>query len=33
MKKPAWIFDARSILEPQQVLDAGLQFWRIGDGI
>ena len=32
MRKPAWIFDARSILNHKQVLDAGLNLWRIGDG-
>ena len=32
MIKPAWIFDARSIVDKKKVLDAGLNFWRIGDG-
>ena len=33
MRKPSWIFDARSILVPKKVKEAGLNFWRIGDGI
>ena len=32
MRSPAWVFDARSILEPSQVLKSGLNYWRIGDG-
>tara|TARA_Y100000589_G_C27135329_1_gene622293 strand:+ start:98 stop:1549 length:1452 start_codon:yes stop_codon:yes gene_type:complete len=32
MENPAWIFDARSILNHKKVLDAGLNLWRIGDG-
>ena len=32
MIKPAWIFDARSIVDKQKVLDAGINIWRIGDG-
>ena len=32
MRTPAWVFDARSILEPSQVLKSGLNYWRIGDG-
>ncbi len=32
MVKPAWIFDARSIVDKTKVLDAGLNLWRIGDG-
>ena len=29
MRKPAWVFDARSILNPKNIKDAGLLFWRI----
>ena len=32
MRKPAWVFDARSIICPQTVKEANLNFWRIGDG-
>ena len=32
MKKPSWIFDSRSILEPHQLREAGFNLWRIGDG-
>ena len=33
MRKPAWIFDARSILDKTGVINAGLNFWRVGDGV
>ena len=33
MRSPAWVFDARSILDPQEVINAGLNFWRVGDGL
>ncbi len=32
MRKPAYIFDTRSILSPKSIKDVGLNFWRIGDG-
>ena len=32
MRKPAWVFDARSIINPNEVKEANLNFWRIGDG-
>ena len=32
MRFPAWIFDSRSIIDPIKVKEAGLNFWRIGDG-
>ena len=32
MRRPAWVFDARSTLLPEQVKKAGLNYWRIGDG-
>tara|TARA_B100000886_G_scaffold307078_1_gene239860 strand:+ start:8671 stop:10101 length:1431 start_codon:yes stop_codon:yes gene_type:complete len=32
MRKPAYIFDTRSILSPEEVKNCGLNFWRIGDG-
>ncbi len=32
MRHPAWVFDARSILKPDQVTKFGLNLWRIGDG-
>ena len=32
MRSPAWIFDARSILDPDKVKECELNFWRIGDG-
>ncbi len=33
MRKPAWLFDARSIIDPNQVLNTDINFWRIGDGV
>ena len=33
MRKPAWIFDARSIIEPSKIIKTGLNVWRIGDGL
>ena len=32
MRKPAWIFDVRSVLNPSNFLKNGINFWRIGDG-
>jgi len=32
MRKPAWVFDARSILSPKKITGAKLNLWTIGDG-
>ncbi len=32
MRKPAWVFDSRSIINHKKVIEAGLNFWRVGDG-
>ena len=32
VRKPAWVFDSRSIIDYEKVIKAGLNFWRIGDG-
>jgi UDPglucose 6-dehydrogenase len=32
MRKPAWLFDARAVTDPEQVRAAGLTLWRVGDG-
>ncbi len=32
MRTPAWVFDSRSILNHKEVINAGLNFWRVGDG-
>ena len=32
MRSPSWVFDARSIVNSGKVIDAGLKFWRVGDG-
>ncbi len=33
VRKPAWVFDSRSIIDYEEVKKAGLSFWRIGDGL
>ena len=33
MRRPSWVFDSRSIINPKNVVDAGLNFWRVGDGV
>tara|TARA_A100001388_G_scaffold37415_1_gene23721 strand:+ start:449 stop:1882 length:1434 start_codon:yes stop_codon:yes gene_type:complete len=32
MRHPAWVFDARSVLKPEDILSQDLNLWRIGDG-
>ena len=32
MVKPAWVFDARSIVNVDLVKKAGINLWRLGDG-
>jgi UDPglucose 6-dehydrogenase len=32
MRHPAWIFDARAVVDPAEVAAAGLKLWRVGDG-
>ena len=32
MRKPAWIFDSRSIVDPNQIKTLGVKLWKIGDG-
>ncbi len=32
MRKPAWVFDARAVVNPTTVKSAGLKLWRVGDG-
>ena len=33
MRSPAWVFDARSIVNPDEVRKTKLNFWRVGDGL
>ena len=33
MVKPAWVFDSRSIVNTEEVQKAGINLWRVGDGI
>ncbi len=33
MRNPAWVFDSRSIINPNLVIKSGLKFWRVGDGL
>ena len=32
MRQPAWVFDARAVVDPEAVRSAGLRLWRVGDG-
>ena len=32
MRKPAWIFDSRSLINPESIKNNNFKFWRIGDG-
>ncbi len=32
MRKPAWIFDVRSLVDPEEIIKNGFNLWRIGDG-
>ena len=32
LRKPAWVFDARSIIPLKQIKNLNINFWRIGDG-
>ena len=32
MRQPAWVFDARSVVDPAAVAAAGLKHWRVGEG-
>ena len=32
MRQPAWVFDARAVVDPEAVRRAGLRLWRVGDG-
>ena len=33
MNKPSWLFDSRSLIDPNQLEDCDINFWRIGDGV
>ncbi len=33
MVPPAWVFDSRSIVNTNEVKDAGLRLWRLGNGL
>ena len=32
MRQPAWVFDSRSIIDPDIVKEKKINFWRVGDG-
>jgi len=32
MRRPSWAFDVRSIVDPKEIINSGINFWRIGDG-
>ena len=33
MRSPAWVFDARSITNQKDIKEAGINLWKIGDGL
>ena len=33
MRKPAWVFDSRSIIDPKDIDKEEINFWRVGDGL
>ena len=33
MRRPGWVFDARSITDKETIKKAGLNLWRLGDGL
>ncbi len=32
MRKPAWVFDTRNIIDKEKVISSGLNYWGLGDG-
>ncbi|MEL0340404.1 MAG: nucleotide sugar dehydrogenase [Synechococcus sp.] len=32
MRRPAWVFDARTVVNPEEIRSAGLTLWRVGNG-
>ena len=32
MRAPSWVFDTRSILNSDSVINSGINYWRLGDG-
>ena len=32
MRRPAWVFDARSVVNPDEIRSAGLRLWCVGNG-
>jgi len=33
MRKPSWLFDSRSVIDPTKLENTDINFWRIGDGL
>ena len=33
LRNPSWIFDSRSIINKEKVIKAGINLWRVGDGL
>ena len=33
MRKPSWLFDSRSLIDPSKLENTDINFWRIGDGL
>ncbi|MBO8240492.1 nucleotide sugar dehydrogenase [Prochlorococcus marinus XMU1412] len=32
MRKPSWLFDTRSMIDPEEFSNTKINFWRVGDG-
>ncbi len=32
MRKPSWVFDSRSVIDPKDFVNSNLNIWRVGDG-
>ena len=32
MRKPSWVFDSRSVIDPKDFVNSSLNIWRVGDG-
>ena len=32
MRKPSWVFDSRSVIDPKDFINSDLNIWRVGDG-
>ena len=33
MRKPAWVFDTRGIIEESELIGTNINFWKVGKGV